>query len=253
MSDSDYRHYYDLEGYLFDCVGPRFRDQGSLDAFDLFCIVIWKANRSKSRIAARLLKPEPEARTLEDSARELTAGIADRPEARERLCYLLGPQWGLRLPMASAILSVLYPDEFTVYDQRVCDELREFEGLAEISDPQRLWEGYQAYKQAVERETPAGLSLRDKDRYLWGRSFAKQLQSDILAGFGGAAPQPQHAINIDASPVNADWTKQTWDLPAHDLPSLREYLAAEGLSVAEFRRLPVYLLNVDKLPWLRDL
>jgi hypothetical protein len=36
---------------------------------------------------------------------------------------ILMRDWGLRLPMASAILTVLFPEEFTVYDQRVCGSL----------------------------------------------------------------------------------------------------------------------------------
>ena len=31
--------------------------------------------------------------------------------------------WKLRLPTASAVLTVLYPEDFTVYDQRVCKML----------------------------------------------------------------------------------------------------------------------------------
>jgi hypothetical protein len=35
----------------------------------------------------------------------------------------------------------------------------------------------------VEEAAPDGLSLRDKDRYLWGQSFSKQLQNDIKKMF----------------------------------------------------------------------
>lgn len=60
-------------------------------------------------------------------------------------------------------------------------------------------------------------------------------------------------ISLDASLTNADWTKQSWDLAAMDLPSLRVQLAAENMPAEEFKRLPVYRLNVEKLPWLKDL
>jgi hypothetical protein len=56
MMDIDYRIYYDLEQYLFRDVNSHFRDNRKLDAFDFFCIVIWKANRAKSRVASLLLK-----------------------------------------------------------------------------------------------------------------------------------------------------------------------------------------------------
>jgi hypothetical protein len=51
----DYRKLYDLERYLFGEVSERFAKTGSITAFDFFSIVVWKANRSKSKIAARLL------------------------------------------------------------------------------------------------------------------------------------------------------------------------------------------------------
>lgn len=52
---------------------------------------------------------------------------------------------------------------------------------------------------------------------------------------------------------NADWTKQTWDLPIDDVETLRAHLKAQGTTVRHFKSLPVYRLNVGKLPWLRDL
>ena len=51
----DYLRYYDLETYLFEDVRRRFHAERSLSAFDFFSIVIWKANRAKSKIAHRLL------------------------------------------------------------------------------------------------------------------------------------------------------------------------------------------------------
>jgi hypothetical protein len=50
----DYRLYYNPEFYLLDIEEPRFKRQGYLDAFDFFRIVLWKANRAKSKIAKKL-------------------------------------------------------------------------------------------------------------------------------------------------------------------------------------------------------
>lgn len=57
----------------------------------------------------------------------------------------------------------------------------------------------------------------------------------------------------DRDLINADWTKQTWDLPVRSLPELRAYLQDHGITIAQFKALPVYRLNVRKLPWLRRL
>jgi len=85
--------------------------------------------------------------------------------------------------MASAILSVLYPDDFTVYDVRVCGVLGDFAG-AQYKKFADLWPRYQEYIERVRSEVSDGATLRAKDRYLWGKSFESQLKSDIRMGFG---------------------------------------------------------------------
>jgi hypothetical protein len=109
-------------------------------------------------------------------------GIASRPEPKEKLRHLL-ETWGFRLPMASAILTVLYPDEFSIYDVRVCDTLGAFHALGDWTNFDRVWEGYKEYLARVREEGPDGSSLRDADRYLWGKSFHDQLCRDIKRGF----------------------------------------------------------------------
>uniref|UniRef100_A4SDU8 Uncharacterized protein n=1 Tax=Chlorobium phaeovibrioides (strain DSM 265 / 1930) TaxID=290318 RepID=A4SDU8_CHLPM len=178
MSNSDLYH---LEQYLFSAVGLKFRESGNLSAFDFFCIVIWKANRAKSIIAKRLLECDGSGgRGFDAIVGELAAALYKAVEKKERLRILI-KGWGFRLPMASAILTVLWPEEFTVYDVRVCDVLDGHHSLENKSNIDVLWAGYQEFMNDVERHAPAGLSLRDKDRCLWGQSFRKQLHADIDA------------------------------------------------------------------------
>lgn len=179
----DYRQYYDLESYLLDTVRPRFAQQGYLSAFDFFCIVIWKANRAKSKLAKRLLARG--YNKLDDAVYALTSGLAQQPTAKDRL-YYLWKTWGFYLPMASAILTILYPDEFTIYDWRVCEMLNGYEYLSTTSKFEKLWLGYEQYIKSVQALTPNGMSLRDGDRYLWGQSFYEQLVKDIEKGFAAA-------------------------------------------------------------------
>jgi hypothetical protein len=90
--------------------------------------------------------------------------------------------------MASAILTVLWPKQFTVYDVRVCEQLKQagFGDYKQLTHrrPHRIWDGYRAFRAAVCRATPISLSLREKDNYLWGRSAAEQLLRDIEQNFG---------------------------------------------------------------------
>jgi len=178
----DYLAYYNLEAYLFEVVRPRFHSQGELDAFDLFSIIIWKANRAKSKLARRLAR---KAGTLEEAAKQFTSDLFRAESAKARLLLAM-EKWGFYLPMASAILSVLWPEEFTVFDVRVCDELDKFHALGNAKSD-RVWPGYCDYCKAVAREVPGPLTLRDKDRYLWGRSSANQLVQDIAREFSPKA------------------------------------------------------------------
>jgi hypothetical protein len=177
---------YSLESYLFSQVTKNFQADGTLSAFDFFCIVVWKANRAKSKIAHRLLSATG-AETLEDAVRTVTQSLSTAEGARARFDLLLDGL-GLTLPMASAVLAVLYPTEFTVYDYRVCAALAAecgVEGhdrLGNVANPDRRWDGYQAYLGAV-REAVPGRSLREADRALWGTSFASDLERDLASMF----------------------------------------------------------------------
>lgn len=176
----DFRQYYYLESYLFYTVHVHFVEQGYLSAFDFFCTVIWKANRAKSKIAKRLLAHGYE--NLDTAVRALTTGLAQQATAKDRLRYLW-ETWGLRLPTPSAILTVLYPDEFTIFDRRVCNTLAGFHNLKNLVNFENLWRGYVEFKRKVKELPPEGLPLRQKDRYLWGKSFYEQLTKDIERGF----------------------------------------------------------------------
>ena len=122
-------------------------------------------------------------KSLDEVVTELTKNIAAQGTPKDKIRLLMFGTIRFRLPMASAILTVLYPDEFTVYDYRVCETLGGFRKLTNLTNIDKLWEGYSAFKSAVISNSPPGLSLRDRDRYLWGKSFRDQLTTDIATGF----------------------------------------------------------------------
>jgi hypothetical protein len=198
----DYLKYYELERYLFEDVRARFHENQFLSAHDFFSIIIWKANRAKSKVALKLLKrgQRDEALNLEPIVKRLTGQLYEsRTNTKERMRILI-KDWEFRLPMASAILTVLWPDEFTVYDVRICEELREFRGLAD-RDFEQLWEGYLSLIRGVNERVPDDLIanvqcgfpevmlLRAKDRYLWAKSSYGQLERDIQNLFGVDRPE----------------------------------------------------------------
>jgi len=170
-----YLKYYDLENYLFNEVNKRFHKQRYLEAFDFFCIIIWKANRAKTTMARRLKKY---SKDLDKVCRDITEDVY---RSNNKLKTLL--EWGFRLPMASAILTVFYPDDFTVYDIRVCEVLSKYHKLGSSNNISTVLEGYSEFVKDVKKKVPSIENLRDKDRYMWAESFYKQLKRDIENGF----------------------------------------------------------------------
>jgi hypothetical protein len=91
----DYRIFYDLENYLFDEVSRRFSENGYLETFDFFCVIIWKANRSKSKIAKRLLSKSH--RDLDSAVIALTKSLATAANDKTRMKILI-KDWGFFYP-----------------------------------------------------------------------------------------------------------------------------------------------------------
>jgi hypothetical protein len=188
MIDQDCRKYYNLEEYLFTEVAGKFKLNSTLSVEDFFCIIIWRAERSKSICAARLKKGR---KSLLDAVNSLMDAIVKANSAKEKLRVLLSDEWGFSLPTASAILTVLYQNEFTVYDFRVCDALEQnkkgargrFKSLGSRANFERPWDEYTDYLKSVKAVVPDNFSLRDKDRWLWGYSFATQLENDAKKEF----------------------------------------------------------------------
>ncbi len=174
----DYLQFYDLEQHLFSRVHRSFHAVGCLNAFDFFLIVRWKSSRRKDLIIARLC--ECGDRDLDKGALWLTRQVHQASNHEERLGILMGP--GIGLAMATAILTVLYPEDFTVYDQRACDalsHLNDFSKIGNRATPARIWEGYKEFREAVRENTPDHLSLRDKDRWLWAKDWVEKLEHEI--------------------------------------------------------------------------
>lgn len=154
---------YDIERYLFKEVYRRFNDERTLEPYDFFAIIVWKSNRAKTKIKKGLARAGKSVREL---MREVSQ--ADTPEAKiETLLQI----WGIGLPIASAILTVCHPKEFTVLDYRAWATLKE----AAVSDlppryPQSAKEYLQYCQTCRHLADRMGLSLRNLDRALWAKN-----------------------------------------------------------------------------------
>lgn len=160
---------YDLEAYLFEKVSTQFSKSGTLSPYDFFAIVIWKSNRAKTKIKNGLS-------AMGKTVDELMRAVGTTPEQVAKVDLLLAMP-GIGLAMASAILTVCYPQEFTVLDYRVWETLKSLD----IPDLPRRISGtaseYVQYCRACKAYAQhMGVSLRDLDRVLW----AKNWEDDLL-------------------------------------------------------------------------
>lgn len=167
--------YYNPETVLFPAVARSFADTGTLDPEVLYLILDWKVPRARTRHRSRLA-------TIAGSFSAAVANITVELRAAtgpEQQLQLLLTKWGFRLPTASAILTVLYPDTFTIYDIRVCNTLNAFRQLTDTRWSPTVWREYQRYIVAVRNAAPEGLSLRDCDRWLWGSDKREALRKEL--------------------------------------------------------------------------
>jgi len=175
-----YNEYYDLDSYLFNKVTTNFHKNHKLTLEEFVCILIWKSNRSRGKIISKIKNRYPD-RSLSKAVEELTKEIYEQNSHKERLCFLVGnrkiKETSIPLATSSAILTVLYPDYFTVYDIRVCNALGKYHHIGGRTF-ESLWRGYEEFRADVMKNAP-GKTLRDKDKWLWGKSFIQDLRKDM--------------------------------------------------------------------------
>lgn len=138
-----------LEPRLLDEVGPAVRERGSYEPAELAEVAGWKTQRSRSRIAGN--SPA--------DVRDITGLALSAPErVQHRVLTLLD---GVRVPTATALLAVVFPERHTILDGRST------EALARLGK----WDGtggYRTYLDVCRRlAAAAGVDLRTLDRALW--------------------------------------------------------------------------------------
>ncbi len=158
-----YLKYYFLENYLFDEVSKNFQKQGYLTPEEFFAIVIWKSNRAKTNVRRGIEKSKK-------TIRAITSEVFRVKTPEQQLAILISiPSIGI--PMASAILTVCYPDDFTVADYRACAALKNF-GEEIIGNPTAKISTYFEYLEKCKKLAKKyNFSLRDFDRILWAKDF----------------------------------------------------------------------------------
>lgn len=152
----DYKKFYWLNKYLFTEVNKNFKKRGYLTVAEFFCIVIWKSNRTKGRVKRQLSK----GANLEKAVFKITNSLYKANNNLDRLRILV-EEWSFRLPMFTAILTVLYEEEFSVFDFRVREQLH----IEDFSGRRNQVERYFYDFLPRVKKAGRGKTLRDKDKY----------------------------------------------------------------------------------------
>jgi hypothetical protein len=152
-----------LEDRLFRVISPVLRRRGHLTREELLTIGRWKSPRARSRLE-------------ENGAKRVRAitSMALAPNALERSSVLMALS-GVGIPIASAILAIWDPHNYTVFDWRATETLRRA-GYFDVSAGRASFGLYLS----VCRDVADGLDLPDMpisklrilDRALWKYSQA---------------------------------------------------------------------------------
>ena len=130
----------------------------SLTVEELLVVLKWKLGRVKASDASILLHLD-----AINIAIRLAGQSGKEVKSIKSLCGVKG----IKLAVASAILTVCYPDKFTIIDYRVLGILQLKPEKADGWSAERYWD---VFVPAVNRLCRPGFSLREVDKALWGLS-----------------------------------------------------------------------------------
>jgi hypothetical protein len=162
----NYIEFYNDENVLFEKIGPEFRQGMDPSVMHFEALLAWKSDRPGDTHWMRLMKIC--GGTMENAVAALCADIRSAKDHKTRLEVLIR-KWEFKLPTAVTILTVFYPEFFTMYDERTRRQTDTKNWSQRTSFTPDLWEHYCEFKDKIVALAPYGLSLRDADRYVMGK------------------------------------------------------------------------------------
>lgn len=120
-----YLKYYFLEDYLFNEVYENFKYRNYLKPEEFLAIVIWKSNRAKTKFKIKS-RGELNAEKIKIATKELYSLAKNCEKNEEKMLGVITELSGIGIPTASAILTVCYPNYFTIIDYRAKESLMKY-------------------------------------------------------------------------------------------------------------------------------
>ncbi len=177
-----YINLYDQEGHLFNVVGPRIRERGSLTFDEFYDIGMWKSARQKQNYL----------KNQEVDIQKITKEAFAQKDERLKMKQLRKLK-GVDIPTASAILTIVFPDQYAVIDVRCVEVLQGEKFDAEIkkefgfeikkSMTLKNWERYLDIMRRLAAEN--GVTPREMDKALFAmhrENLEKANHRNVYAG-----------------------------------------------------------------------
>ena len=166
--------HFDPEGRVFPAIALKVAAGQELTKKDVLLILKWKLGRIKAS----------NYKTVSD--RSISSINEAVKSASEESCWVrslvaLDAVPGIGLPTATAILTVCYPDQFTILDWRVLESLRLYPSRLMPAEARKYDSADWTAKEYVEEFLPQvkersriwNSSLRAADQALWGLSVER--------------------------------------------------------------------------------
>ena len=172
---------YDPEHRVFP-IFPSAKHKRKLDGRDVLLILKWKLGRIKGSNAATIC-----VSNLDKINTAIEMAGSSEHEYAALKCLEGVP--GIGLATATAILTVCYPDQFTIIDQRVLEALDLFPSRLAAHRPRNYSTNDWTAKDYIEDYLPRarqiskqwGRTLRETDRALWGISVSRRIERIIAS------------------------------------------------------------------------
>lgn len=144
---------YSLEDHLFSVVGPQIKKRGYMTFDDFYRIAMWKSARQKPNY----LQNKNNVESISKDA----FSIQGESEKMDMLCCLKG----VGIPTASAILTIVYPENYAVIDVRCIEMLQELGYSIKKTITPNNWLKYLDITRKIAKEN--NITAREVDKALF--------------------------------------------------------------------------------------
>lgn len=154
---------YNQEEYLFNFIGPQIKKRGFVNFQEFYKICMWKSVRQKHNYLVN-------KKIVERVTREVFKENDERKKM-DGLCQLKG----VGIPMASAILTIVFPNKYAVIDVRCIEMLNKLNLTIKKHITLNVWLEYLKIIRNLAKDN--GLTPREIDKILFAM-HKEYLESD---------------------------------------------------------------------------